>query len=112
MRMSGPILLSYHEEKFFLIKDKVNSEEVKIVDFPEGVIWAEVLTKPLQGTEFRKTRAHLMNCSMEYIDGEKYPTKKRKTLIDQASQQDAVETVQECVGRYPRSKLGTRRVVN
>ena len=53
-----------------------------------------------------------MNCAMEYIDGEESPTKKRKTLIDQASKQDAIQTVQECVGQYPRSKLGTRRVVN
>ena len=68
--------------------------------------------KPLQGTEFRKMRAHLMNCTMEYIDGEESPTKKRKTLIDQASQKDAIQTVQECVGRNLRIKLGTRRVVN
>ena len=44
-------------EKFFFIKDKVNSEEVKIVDCPEELMWADVLTKPLQGTEFRKIRA-------------------------------------------------------
>ena len=75
-------------------------------------MWADVLTKPQQGTAFRKMRAQLMNCAMEYIDGEESPTKKRKTLIDQASQQDAIQTVQECVGRYPRSKLGTRRVLN
>ena len=75
-------------------------------------MWADVLTKTLQGTEYRKTRAQLMNCAMEYIDGEESPTKKRKTLIDQAYQQDAIQTVQECVRRYPRSKLGTRRFVN
>ena len=98
--------------KFFFIKDKVDIKEVKIVDCPAGVMWADVLTKPLQGTEFRKMRAQLMNCVMDYIDGEESPTKKRKTLIDQASQQDTIQTVQECVGQYPRSKLGTRRVVN
>ena len=75
-------------------------------------MWADVLTKPLQGIEFRKIRAQLMNCAMEYIDGEEYPTKKHKILIDQASQQYAIQTVQECVGRYTISKLGTRRVVN
>ena len=35
------------KEKLFFIKDKVDSEEVKIVDFPAGVIWADILTKPL-----------------------------------------------------------------
>ena len=53
-----------------------------------------------------------MNCAMEYIDGEEYPTKKRKTLIDQASQQEAIQTVQECVGQYPTIKLVTRKVVS
>ena len=100
------------KEKLFFIKDKVDREEVKIVDCPAVVMWADVITKPLQGTEYRKMRSQLMNCTMEYIDGEEYPTKKHKTLIDQASQQDAIQTVQECVGRYPRIKLGTIRVVN
>ena len=53
-----------------------------------------------------------MNCAMEYIDGEESSKKKSKTLIDQKSQQDAIQTVQECVGQYPKIKLGTRRVVS
>ena len=84
--------------KLFFIKDKVDIEEVKIVDCPAGVMWADVLTKPLQGTELRKMRAQLMNCAMEYKDKEESTTKKRKTLIDQTSQQDLIQTVQECVG--------------
>ena len=98
--------------KFFFIKDKVDSEEVKIVDCPAGVMWADVLTKPLQGTTFRKMRAQLMNCAMEYIYGEESTAKECKTLLGQSSHQDATQTVQECVGRYPRSKLGNTRVVN
>ena len=58
---------------FFFIKDKVNNEEVKIVDCLAGVMWADALTKPLQGTAFRKMRSHLMNCNVEYIDGEEAP---------------------------------------
>ena len=42
--------LSALRQKLFFIKDKVDSEEVKIVDCPAGVMWADVLTKPLQGT--------------------------------------------------------------
>ena len=100
------------KSKFFFIKNKVDSEEVKIVDCPSGLMWADVLTKPLQGTEFRKMRAQLMNCAMEYKDEEESATEKRKTLIDQTSQQDAIQTVQECVGRYPTIKLGTRKLVS
>ena len=40
--------------KFFFINSKVDSKEVKILDCPAGVMWADVLTKPLQGIEFRK----------------------------------------------------------
>ena len=34
---------------FFIIKDKVDSKEVTIVDCPAGVMWADVLTKTLHG---------------------------------------------------------------
>ena len=100
------------KEKFFFIKDKVDREEVKIADCPAGLMWADVLTKPLQETEFRKIRAQLMNCAMEYIDEKESATKKRKTLIDQTSQKDAIQTVQECVRRNPTIKLGIRKVVS
>ena len=94
------------------IKDKVDSEEIKIVDFPARVMWSDILTKPLQGTEFRKIRGQLINCAMEYKDKEESPNKKRKTLIDQTSQQDVIQTVQDYIGRYPTTKLGTRKVVS
>ena len=35
--------------KFFFIKDKFNSEEVKIVDCPAGVMWADVLKSHYRG---------------------------------------------------------------
>ena len=78
------------KKKFFLIKDKVDSKEVNNVDCPAGVMWADVLTKSLQGTTFRKIRAQLMNCALEYIEGEDIPEKKRKTLLGQESQIDAI----------------------
>ena len=53
-----------------------------------------------------------MNCAVEYKDEEESTTKKRKSMIDQTSQQDAIQTVQECVGRYPTIKLGIRKIVS
>ena len=50
-----------------------------------------------------------MNCAMEYKDEEEPTMKKLKTLIEQTSQQDAIQTIQEFVGRYP---LGTRKLVS
>ena len=52
--------------KFFFIKDKVDSEEVKIVDCPAGVMWANVITKPLQGIDLRKMRAKLILLMHQY----------------------------------------------
>ena len=51
------------------------------MDCPVGVMWADVLTKPLQGTTFRKMRSQLMICAKEYIDGEEAPEKEHKTVI-------------------------------
>ena len=78
------------KSNFFFIKDKVDSQEVKNVDCPAGVMWSDALTKPLQGTDFIKKRAQLVNCAMEYKDEEESTTKKRRTLIDQTSQQDTI----------------------
>ena len=60
-KLSSSRKTKHIKAKFFSIKDKVDSEEVKIVDCLAGVMWEDVLTKPLQGTEFRKMRAQLMN---------------------------------------------------
>ena len=53
-----------------------------------------------------------MNWAMKYKDEEESTTKKHKTLIDQTSQQYAIQTVQSCVGRYPTIKLGTRKLLS
>jgi len=31
-------------------------------------VWADILTKPLQGTKFRQLRAVLMNCPVDYSE--------------------------------------------
>ena len=49
-KLSSSRKTKHIKAKFFSIKDKVDSEEVKIVDCPAGLIWADVLIKPLQGT--------------------------------------------------------------
>jgi hypothetical protein len=52
--------------EFFFIKDKVDDGEIRIVDCHTKSMWAEVLTKPLQGGAFKSMRAQLMNCSVDY----------------------------------------------
>jgi hypothetical protein len=52
--------------KFFFIKDKVDDGETQVIDCPTENMWSDVLTKPLQGMAFKKMRAVLMNCSVNY----------------------------------------------
>ena len=52
--------------KFYFIKDRVDDGEMQIIKYPTDNMWADVLTKPLQGAVFKKMRAQLMNCSVDY----------------------------------------------
>ncbi len=54
--------------KFFFIKDRVDDGEIRVVDCPTEEMWADIMTKPLQGTAFRVMRAELMNCDVNYED--------------------------------------------
>jgi len=46
----------------------VDDGEIKVVDCPSEEMWADIMTKPLQGTAFRVMRAELMNCDVNYED--------------------------------------------
>jgi hypothetical protein len=54
--------------KFFLIKDYYEAREIDVEHCPTGVMWADVLTKPLQGQKFRDMHAFLQNCPRYYDD--------------------------------------------
>ncbi len=56
--------------KFFFIKDRIDAGEMKVTHCPTKEMWANVLTKPLQGRAFRLMRSKLMNCSVDYEDQE------------------------------------------
>jgi hypothetical protein len=47
--------------RFYFIKDKVESNELRIEYMPTEDMIADILTKPLQGELFRKLRAKLLN---------------------------------------------------
>jgi len=47
---------------------------MRIFDCPTEQMWADVLTKPLQGMAFKRMRAELMNCSVEYEEDEERET--------------------------------------
>lgn len=47
--------------RYFFVKDRVDSGEVMIEYMPTGDMLADILTKPLQGEEFRAMRRRLLN---------------------------------------------------
>ncbi len=83
--------------KYFLIKDYYDSGELDLCYCPTDVMWADVLTKPLQGQKFRHMRAFLQNCSQDYDNNTELQTDK----LAQRSMNQQVKTVAspwECVG--------------
>ena len=47
--------------RFYFVKDRIDAGEVVVEYLPTEAMIADVLTKPLQGTLFRKLRSELMN---------------------------------------------------
>jgi len=52
--------------KYFYIKDQVDQGEVKIEHKGTEDMWVDILTKPKQGKAFRRNRAKLMNCPVDW----------------------------------------------
>jgi hypothetical protein len=69
-RFSSGRKTKHVKAKFFFIKDRVDEGEIKVIDCPAEEMWADILTKPLQGLAFRTMRAVLMNCPINYEDEE------------------------------------------
>ena len=47
--------------RYFFVKDRIESGEVSIQYLPTGAMIADLLTKPLQGSLFRRLRGELLN---------------------------------------------------
>ena len=113
--------------KFFFIKDRVDDGEIRVVDCPTEEKWADIMTKPLQGTAFRVMRAELMNCDVNYEDPSEeemeQPIHSPRTVSWKSVVATPFKTPQECVGqngnrhvlrktdRRPRRNLGVARLV-
>jgi len=67
-RVSSSKRTTHIKAKYFPIKDYYDSGEVDLRYCPTGEMWADVLTKLLQGQLFRDMRAFLQNCSRDYDD--------------------------------------------
>jgi hypothetical protein len=67
-KMSSGKKTKHIKVKFFFIKDRVDDGEIRVIDCPTEEMWADIMTKPLQGTAFRVMRAEVMNCPVNYED--------------------------------------------
>jgi hypothetical protein len=63
--ISGSNRTKHIRAKYFLVKDRYDNGDIDLQYRPTTEMWADVLTKPLQGSSFRKMRALLMNCPEE-----------------------------------------------
>jgi hypothetical protein len=54
--------------KIFHMKDIIDRGELSVKYCPTEEMWADVLTKPLQGKAFRVMRSKLMNCAEDYVE--------------------------------------------
>jgi hypothetical protein len=54
--------------KYFFICHYHNSHELDLQYCPTKQMWADVLTKPVQGPKFQSMRAFLMNCPIDYSE--------------------------------------------
>jgi hypothetical protein len=69
-KMSSRKKTKHIKAKFFFIKDRIDDREIRVLDCPAKEMWADVMTKPLQGTAFWVMQAELMNCLVNYNDPE------------------------------------------
>ena len=93
-----------------------------LIDCPTEVMWADIMTKLLQGTVFRVMRAELMNCPVNHenpTEEEAMETKRtqpisalRKTVTWKSDIASSFKTPQECVGQDGSRMVGlsTHRV--
>ncbi len=69
---------------------------MRILDCPTEQMWVDVLTKPLQGMTFKRMRAELMNCSVNYEENEERETTLTARSLSEKGQIPS-QTSQECV---------------
>jgi hypothetical protein len=103
-RFSSGKKTKHIKAKFFVIKDRVDSGEIRVIDCPAEEMWADVLTEPLQGMAFRTMRAQLMNCAINYEDEEEktrprlVPVCSSRSVTWKDTKPKSLQALQECVG--------------
>jgi hypothetical protein len=102
-RISSSKRTKHIKAKYFVIKDNYESGEIDLHYCPTDIMWADVLTKPLQGQKFRDMRAFLQNCPRDYDDDIEL---QNDPLARQTMNHQVTTNVssRECVGEHSHSK--------
>jgi hypothetical protein len=88
--------------KYFLIKVYYDAGKIDVKFCPTDEMWADVLTKPLQGQKFRDMRVFLQNCPQDYNDDNK---------IKHVMNPQDVASLRECVDEHTKSLLKSQPVI-
>ena len=83
---------------------------MRVIDCPTENMWADVLSKPLQGMVFKGMQAKLMNCSVEYEEDEEREAPLHTKSLSERRKVPS-QTPQECVGDSTKSHKATDRQV-
>ena len=95
--MSSSKWTTHIKAKYFLIKDYYDSGKIDLRYCPTDVMWADVLTKQLQGPKCWDMQAFLQNCPRDYDDNIQLQTDQLAwRLMNQ--QVKTVALLRECVG--------------
>jgi hypothetical protein len=94
-RISSSKRTKHIKAKYFLIKDYYDAGEIDVKFFPTDNMWADVLTKPLQGQKFRDMRAFLQNCPRDHDDD---------TEFKLSMKPQNVASLRECVDKHAKLK--------
>ncbi len=107
-RISSSKRTKHIKAKYFLVKDYYESGEIDLRYCPTDIMWADVLTKLLQGQKFRDMQAFLQNFPRDYDDDIKL---KNDPLARQTMNHQVTTNVslRECVGEH--SKVETAKNV-
>ena len=79
-RMSAGKNSKHIHHRFFLITDKIAKKDLEVKYAPTKQMWADINTKPLQGTLFREMRANMMGIDVNYDDEKEWRATHPKLL--------------------------------
>ena len=94
-RASSTKRTKHIKTKFFYVKDKVDSGEIEIRKRDTADMWSDVNTKPKQGNPYRKDRAMIMGCPLEWPNELALGPGKSAAMI---ADKESTISLQECVG--------------